>query len=327
VQVRVRSITSIPRKSRSFSGACFILAAAAGFSCQGIFTTFAYRTGANASTVGLGRFTVAAALLVGYAALRNRRGGDPVSLPWRTALVLLGLGSVGYFLASLTYLLAISYASVPLVTLLAYTYPALATSIAIGLGRERLTARLGQGFAVTVLGVGIILSGPVVAGSLHGNWRGLAFGLCNALLYALYIVVSERIVQRIHAVVAMTYIAVGAAVSYGLMTVATGSEERMLHVGSWGWIAGIALASTVVAAGAFLAGLRRLGTARTVTLSMVEIPFTALLAALLLGQRLTLLQVAGGITILSGVFILVRERASDGGHRPLSEALADGTPI
>lgn len=312
--------------SQSVSGVGYIVLAAAGFSCQGIFTTFAYRSGADASTVGLGRFTLAATVLLGYAALRTRLGREPVCLPWRTALLLLGLGGIGYFLASLTYLLAISYASVPLVTLLAYTYPALATVIAIGLGRERLTARLGQGFAVTFAGVGVILVGPLVTGSLVDSWQGLALGLCNALLYALYIVLSERVVQRVHALVAMSYIAAGAAVSYGLMTAATGSAVRVLNVHSWGWIAGIALACTVVAAGAFLAGLRRLGTTRTVTMSMVEILFTVLLAAVLLGQRLTPLQVCGGITILAGVALLIRERASIDGTQLLGDAHIGGTP-
>jgi drug/metabolite transporter (DMT)-like permease len=78
----------------------------------------------------------------------------------------------------------------------------------------------------------------------------------------------------------------------------------------------MALISTVLAAGGFLAGLRRLGPARAATLSTVEPLFTVVFAAIVLGERLSPLQLGGGLVILLGVLIVIRERAPEAAPPP-----------
>ena len=68
----------------------------------------------------------------------------------------------------------------------------------------------------------------------------------------------------------------------------------------------IALVSTVLAISLFFAGLARVGPTRAATLSTVEPVVTIALAALVLGERIAAVQLAGGALILGAVLLLAR---------------------
>jgi drug/metabolite transporter (DMT)-like permease len=117
------------------------------------------------------------------------------------------------------------------------------------------------------------------------------------------------VVHGVHTVLALAYIAVGATLSFALLTLASGQFTPALGFAGWGWIVAMGVISTVVAAGTFLAGLRRLGPARAATTSTVEPLITVVIAAFALGEHLLPVQLAGGIVILVGVVIVIRERS------------------
>jgi drug/metabolite transporter (DMT)-like permease len=66
----------------------------------------------------------------------------------------------------------------------------------------------------------------------------------------------------------------------------------------------IALVSTVIAVSCFFAGLRRVGPSEAAILSTFEPPVTVMLAFLVLGERLTMPQLAGGALVLAAVVML-----------------------
>jgi drug/metabolite transporter (DMT)-like permease len=297
----------LPGRVISLAGVGFVLLSAAGFSWQGLFAKFAYRAGAGPISVGLGRFIVAGFILWTYVLVRHARGNFPIRLPMRSAVALLALGAVSYFLGSLTYLGAVVYIPASLAGLLLYTYPAITAFLAVWLGRERLTHRLTFGLGITLLGAAVTLGAPALAAAGHSDWRGIILVLSSCFFYSTYILGSERVLPGIHAILALAYISVGAIGSFVVLAAATGNLTPISPTG-WLWIGAIALVSTIVAAGCFLAGLRRLGPARAATLSTVEPLFTVVFAAITLGERLTPLELLGGLIILAGVLLVVQER-------------------
>ena len=84
--------------------------------------------------------------------------------------------------------------------------------------------------------------------------------------------------------------------------------------GSWAAVVAIALVSTVVAITTFFAGMARLGATDASTLSTLEPVVTVALAAAVLGERISAVQLAGGGLILAAVIVLAR-------------APAGGTPV
>jgi drug/metabolite transporter (DMT)-like permease len=94
------------------------------------------------------------------------------------------------------------------------------------------------------------------------------------------------------------------------ISLTTGSTALgQLHPGAvtlagWGWLASLAVVSTVGAVGLFFAGLHRVGPTTASILSTVEPLVTGLLAFLVFGETLTAVQVAGGALVLGAVLVL-----------------------
>ena len=96
----------------------------------------------------------------------------------------------------------------------------------------------------------------------------------------------------------------GASASFAVVGLAQGSIDLALSGEAWLWLILIALVSTVVAVSAFFAGMRRVGPSEASILSTFEPPVTVVLAFLVLGERLTISQLAGGALVLTAVVLL-----------------------
>jgi len=71
-----------------------------------------------------------------------------------------------------------------------------------------------------------------------------------------------------------------------------------------GWLAAIAVVSTVAAIGLFFAGLRHVGSTTASIVSTAEPLTTVLLASVVLGESLDAVQLLGGALVLAGVVVL-----------------------
>jgi len=81
-------------------------------------------------------------------------------------------------------------------------------------------------------------------------------------------------------------------------------EPGAVTLAGWGWLAALALVSTVAAIALFFAGLRRVGPTAAAILSTVEPLVTVLLAFAVFGERLSALQMAGGALVITAVPVL-----------------------
>jgi drug/metabolite transporter (DMT)-like permease len=76
------------------------------------------------------------------------------------------------------------------------------------------------------------------------------------------------------------------------------------NAGGWAVGVGIALIPTMIAISLFLAGLPRVGAARAALLSTWEPVVTVFLAVVVLGDRLSLVQVLGGVLVIVAVIVV-----------------------
>jgi len=79
-----------------------------------------------------------------------------------------------------------------------------------------------------------------------------------------------------------------------------------LTSGAWGWLAWLAVVSTVAPIGPLFAGLRRVGPTSVSILATVEPRVTVLLAFAVFGERLATVHVAGGALVLAAAALVVR---------------------
>jgi drug/metabolite transporter (DMT)-like permease len=119
----------------------------------------------------------------------------------------------------------------------------------------------------------------------------------------------------------------GAAVAFAAVGLVSGRLAVDFSAAGWGWVAAIALVSTVVAIAAFLAGLARVGPGRAAILSTIEPPLTVLLAFLAFGESLRPAQLLGGALVLAAVLVLqVRSRIREPSPRPAPPPSARPVP-
>lgn len=286
-------------RRRRLLGVGLALTSAASFGVMPVLTKVAYDDGAEPIGVLTTRFALAAALLLALARLRRER------LPRGRRLgALVGLGGVGYVGMSLCYFFALERISAGLTALLLYFYPALVVVLGAVLLRDRpRPIALG---CVGVATVGTVLTiGPV--GS--GQGLGVALGLASALIYATYILVSSRISGVGPFATSAVVMLAGAAVMGGLAAV----TRPALPTSTTAWLAlgGVAVVGGVLAVTTFFAALALLGPADTAVVSTVEPVVSIGVAALVLGERLGPVQVAGGAVVLLAVAVLARLRPAE----------------
>lgn len=277
------------------AGVAWIVLSAAGFGAMAIFAKLAYRDGVSLSTMLFLRFAIAGTLLAAWgmaSGMRWPRGRD--------LALLVAMGAVGYVGQSFSYFSALQHASAGLVAMLLYLYPAIVMLLSALLFRRPVG--LGRAAAVAAALAGTALA---VGGDLYSEPVGIALGIAAALVYSVYILVGEGVMTRVGPLPAATVVMLAAAAAYG---VAAGSAGLAVPVSATGWAAVLAIAvfSTLLAILGFFKGLERLGAADASTLSAMEPMITVGLAALVLGEAITLPQLAGGGLILVAVIYLAR---------------------
>lgn len=283
------------------SGTLMCLASGAGFGAMAIFGKLAYDEGANVATLLAVRFVLAAVLFWALV-LAGRALHEVRALPGRDLGIGLALGACGYAIQAGCYFAALERVDASLLSLLLYTFPAIVTIAAVALGRERLDGRRLTALGLTSGGLVLVVGG---AGTGALDPLGTALGLGAAVVYSAYILVSDGIAGRVRPYVLSALVCTGAAISLTAGSALLGElRPSDVTAAGWGWLAGIAIVSTVAAISLFFAGLRRAGPTTASILATVEPVVTVTLASLIFGETLGAVQVAGGALVLAAVLAL-----------------------
>jgi drug/metabolite transporter (DMT)-like permease len=283
------------------------LGSGAAFGAMAVFGKLAYDEGATVGTLLAVRFALAAVIFWALV-LASGATGDVRALASRDAGIALALGACGYAIQSGCFFAALERIDASLLSLLLYTFPAIVAAAAVALGRERIDGR--RLAALTLASGGLTL---VVAGAGAGTLDplGAALGLGAAVVYSTYILVSEGVAGRMRPTVLSALVSTGAAASLIAGTTLLGQfRPGELTAAGWGWLACLAVVSTVAAISLFFAGLRRVGPTTASILATVEPLVTVLLAFVVFGETLGPVQIVGGGFVLTAVVVLSASRRS-----------------
>lgn len=310
-------------------GISLVVVSAGSFALMSILAKDTGATDAGVSTVLAARFLLAAVL---FWALALARGVRLQRLPLRPAVLVLALGGGVYAVESTMYFSALTHIDASIASLLLCTYPALVLVMAVVLGRERADARRIGALVLAVGGAALVLAGGA-SGALDPIGVALAVG--STVLYATYVVLADGVGDGLDPVAFGALLSTGAATTLLLGGTLTGR----LHPAALGGgpiladVVLMATVSTVLAVTAFFAGMRRIGASGASIVAGIEPFFTVMLAAGLLGETLTPAQAAGGLVVLSAVFLVRGPSADDGvslagdGARPCPAPAAATRPL
>lgn len=273
-----------------------VLASATGFGTLAIFAKLGYAAGLGTEQLLAFRFLLAA---IGMWVLAMVFGQSPLRLARGQLLLLFALGAIVYTGQSLTYFIALRTLPASLVVLIAYIYPSLVVVAGWLFLRRKISAWYAVALAASFLGVALLVGGA----RFELSWA-LVFAIASPAIYTGYILIGERAMSSVPAVAASAVIMSGAALAFCVLASFNHQLRLPQNAGGWAVGVGIALFPTMLAISLFLAGLPRIGAARSALLSTWEPVVTVLLAVVVLGDRLSVVQVVGGVLVLLAVAVV-----------------------
>ncbi len=295
-------------------GVALVVISAISFGSGGLFARPAYAAGVDWLTLMAWRFLLAgglawAVLLASPAARRSLR-----TMPRRTLLAAVGLG-VYYISNTATYFAGIATTPLSLAALIVYVYPPIVAVLALRFGRPLEGRRAWTALGIAVLGVVLAVGG--INTSEMPPLGGLLLVMAAPLLYSVWIILAARHSGETSDGVgsaaegAANATAVGAVmlsstgVAYWLICAVLRHPVLPADIPSAAWpgIVGVGVVAGFIAVQFFYAGAQRVGAAQASLLSTVEPLWTIAAASVLLGERLTAIQLMGGALILAGVVL------------------------
>jgi drug/metabolite transporter (DMT)-like permease len=300
--VATGNASAIPQARPRVRDVGWLMAAAAAMGTLGPVAGVAYAEGVGASTFSALRAGIGAAILGGLLVAGLQPAIALGRVPPRERAMLV-LAAVVNGTMNLALFLAFGAMAVGLVMAVYYTYPAIVAGTAAVLGREPMTRWRLAALAFAGAGIALILAERIGPGA-QPTLAGVALAATAAAGQAAYLLVVRGGFDSVPPVQATGVVLVGVLAVSGaaalLLDGATLASGWVVEPVAW---LAIACAGTLGALPKawIVGGVRRVGSTRA-ALALLTEPVVAVAAAeLLLGQRLSALQLAGGAAILVAV--------------------------
>lgn len=300
-------------------GLALALLGAAFFATKGIVIKLALAHGIDTMTTLTWRMVVSVPIfvivgLMGYRRRARAPGGAP-PLDRRSVLSALGVGVIGYYVASALDFSALDYISAQLDRLILLTYPFFVLLFGAVFFSRQVTGAMIAALVVSYAGIGLIFGHDF---SLEGSnvVLGSALVFASAVTYAVYQILAKPLIDRLGAQL-FTSIAMsgaGAAVIAHFLLTHPAADLAMDGYGLVLMVA-IATVSTVVPGYCISAAIGLIGPERTAVVGNVSPIVTVALAILVLGESFTLWHAAGTALVLLGVWLFGR------GNKPVRAEL------
>lgn len=271
------------------SGICF------GF--IGIFAKGAYERGLEPGEVLSLRFLVASLLLLGFLSLTSFRR---LLLAKAHFLWSVLLGVIGYAVFSFCFFKALTGLSASLTVLLLYMYPVMVPIGGLLFLGERIPKNRFIALPIAIAGLIVLVWGDFqIREPLY-----LIFGIASAVFYSVYILCSRRFLSNADTLSSIAYIQLSGGIA--LSFIHWNDLDRLSFAirEAWPWILGLAIICSVAAMSLFLAGLKKLQSWETSILSISEPVTGILLASMLLGERMTNMQMIGATLVLIALVLV-----------------------
>jgi drug/metabolite transporter (DMT)-like permease len=308
-------------------GAALVVLAACGFATLGTTSRFAFSAGVDPLILVLWRAAIGGLFVAGLAVVLARLGqvvARPLhEIPRRHRLMNVAAGLLNAVL-NLAALVALTRISVALTLLVFYTYPAMVAVVSTVFFHARLDGTRWAALGISLVGLVLVLIGAGQIGGLDPLGVGLAF--VGALCQVAYALTAKHGFPSVPAPQASAVTFTVATAAYLLAVIAlrqTGALDQPFA--SQAALVPVVLAGTVgagIPTMAWIVGIRILGPPRAAIISTLEPVVGVTLAALLLSEVPTPLQIVGGAFIVVAAIVVQRRPGVEPAEH---EAAPDGS--
>lgn len=307
------AMTHFDVRRLQWAGLALAVAGAALFATKGIVIKLALAQGVDSVTTLTWRMFVAVPIFVtvGLFGYRHRNAqrtaGAPPILDGKSVLQALGVGILGYYLASFLDFEALEYISAQFDRLILLTYPFFVVLFGAVFFRRRVTGLMIAGQLLSYVGIALIFWRDFNFEGEH-VLLGAALVFGSAVVYAAYQILAKPLIDRMGPQL-FTSIAMSGAgpavIAHFLLThpvtdlaVPTSALPLMLAIGT---------VSTVLPAYCISAAIGLVGPERTAVVGNVSPVVTITLAVTVLGEAFTPWHAAGTALVLLGVLLFTHK--------------------
>ena len=287
-------------------GFLFVLTAAVLFGINGSLSRLLFESGVTPLTLVEFRMLVGSLCLFAFLVTQPR---EIWRLPRHSRGWLVAFG-LSIALVTYTYFVAISRVNIALVLVIQFTGPVwMATAVALWHRRMpswQVLLALLLALSGVVLVTGLL---ELRLGSL--DMIGLLFSLFALIAFIAYLVLGRRVGGQLHPIASTAYGAVVAAAFWFIVQPPWSVPASTFQPHTFVLIVLVGIIGMAVPFALEVAALRRLDATRAGIAAMFELPASALIAFLWLGQRLDLWQVLGCALVLAGITIVQLEKPAE----------------
>ena len=284
-------------------GYVFAAVGALLFSTKAVIIKLAYAESIDAETLLALRmgFALPFYLGIGWLSIRDRRRTGKPLPALREVVMAAGVGLLGYWFASYTDFLGLEYISAQFERLILFTYPLFVVIFGAMFFRQPIRLRAVLAIGVSYAGLAVIFGEKVVSDG-HDIAIGAGFILLAAISFAMYQLFAKGLIAtigpRLFTCIAMSGAAVGAFAQFFLTHPA---RDLIVSPVLNAYALLIAIGATVIPSFFLNAALHRISAQANATIGTLSPVMTILLAVAILGEPLTLVDVAGTALVLAGV--------------------------
>jgi drug/metabolite transporter (DMT)-like permease len=297
----VATEASIVTKQAAERRAAAYLALVAGIVCIAWSAIFVRWTDIPGPASAFYRMLIPAVVLLPTLATNRKRE----RIDGRTWLII-GLGGLFFALDLALYNTAILRTSAANATLLGNNTPIVVGLLTWMVFRRRPQPAFWLGLVLAIGGSVVILWGDLARHAQFGVGDIMALGA--AACFAVYLLATEKVRTTTSTLTFLRLSMIATTLVLLLLNFAMGISLRVPHRHTWWALLGLGLVSQL---GGYLALTYALGhlpaTITSISL-LTQGPLTAAMAAVLLGEALTLAQIVGGALVLFGVGLAHRQR-------------------
>ena len=281
-----------------------------------LFGTLSYIT-RSADEVGIGALpfiawrgalATIALLPVLWLVSARSRGADAGKLPSNRRLALIAACMTGALL-NVAMFQAFLLTTIAVVLICFYTFPAIVTIAAVPLYGEKLDRLRISALALSAIGLLLVVLVPVLnSGEVRIDPLGVALAIGAGICQAAFILIVGRGFAPLPAPRVAIYALFAAGAAALALALLLGNVDGLLlplrEPRTWGWILAGGITGAAIPTTAFIAGIGLIGPSRAAIMMTIE-PLVGIgLAAALLGEHPTLIQLIGGAAVLVAAAIL-----------------------
>lgn len=273
------------------------------FSAKAIMVKLGYRFEVDTLTLLLLRMVFALPVYLVIAG-RESKKHNSYQMTRKDMLQLIGLGIVGYYLASYFDFYGLQFISASLERLILFIYPTLVIIIsAVALKKVATNIQI-YAIAITYLGIFVAFADDLQL-SGDGMWIGVAAIFMSALTYAMYLVGSGAMIPKLGPVRFTAYAMTVSSIMVILHYLVANTVE-VLHQPWQVYALGFAMAiiSTVIPSFLISEAIKRLGASNFAIYGSIGPISTIILAIIFLGERIDLYQIIGTAIVIFGVSVI-----------------------